>query len=153
MAITNLADVKREHQRLLRELDAAMGDELLSAGRFAENYTSAHRLGFVPRSGAKGLARATGSKVVRTKGGRLVRIFNTKRYAAAIDSGSKAHEIRARRRTFLRFVVRGRVVFARRVWHPGTRATRFLWRATYAAFRTLQPSLETRLQTLFRRAR
>lgn len=43
--------------------------------------------------------------------------------------GTPRHIIRPRRRTVLRFVSGGRVVFARRVRHPGTRANPFLTRA------------------------
>jgi hypothetical protein len=39
------------------------------------------------------------------------------------------HDIRPRRRTVLRFMVGGRVVFARRVSHPGTSGSHFLTRA------------------------
>jgi hypothetical protein len=51
------------------------------------------------------------------------------RYVMAHHDGTAPHEIRARRRQSLRFVVGGRVMFRRRVWHPGTRGTRFLTRA------------------------
>lgn len=42
------------------------------------------------------------------------------------EFGSAPHEIRARRRKALRFLVAGRVVFRTRVHHPGTQATHFL---------------------------
>ncbi len=38
------------------------------------------------------------------------------------DLGTKAHEILPKRRKFLKFTVGGGPVFARRVWHPGTKA-------------------------------
>lgn len=43
------------------------------------------------------------------------------------------HVIRPRRRKALRFIAGGRVVFAQKVQHPGTRGTRFLTRALGAA--------------------
>lgn len=51
------------------------------------------------------------------------------RYAHYEERGTSAHYIRPRRRKALRFMQGGRVVFARRVWHPGTRGSRFLSRA------------------------
>ncbi|MER7135405.1 hypothetical protein ABT358_02530 [Streptomyces sp. NPDC000341] len=43
--------------------------------------------------------------------------------------GTRPHVIRPRRASVLRFEVGGRVVFARKVNHPGTRANNFLGRA------------------------
>lgn len=43
--------------------------------------------------------------------------------------GTKPHVIRPRRASALRFELGGRVVFAKRVNHPGTRANNFLARA------------------------
>lgn len=50
-------------------------------------------------------------------------------YAQAVNDGSAPHIIRPRRAKALRFVVGGRVVYAKVVHHPGTRGTRFLDRA------------------------
>jgi hypothetical protein len=47
--------------------------------------------------------------------------------------GTGPHVIRPRRRKALRFIAGGRVVFASRVQHPGTRGSRFLTRALNAA--------------------
>lgn len=54
-------------------------------------------------------------------------------YARFIEAGSKAHEIKARRANFLRFEQGGDVVFRKRVWHPGTKAARFMQSARDAA--------------------
>lgn len=50
-------------------------------------------------------------------------------YAAAVNDGTRPHIIRPRNASVLRFVVGGRVVYARVVHHPGTRANPFLDRA------------------------
>lgn len=50
-------------------------------------------------------------------------------YLGYHHDGTPAHEIRPRRRKVLRFIWHGRVVYARRVHHPGTRGTHFLTRA------------------------
>lgn len=47
--------------------------------------------------------------------------------------GTRPHIVRPRRAKALRFVVNGRVVYAARVRHPGTRGSRFLTRALSAA--------------------
>jgi hypothetical protein len=59
---------------------------------------------------------------------------NRLRYTMVEHDGSAAHRITARRRKSLRFVVAGRVMFRRSVWHPGTTGTQFLTRSLpYAA--------------------
>ena len=41
-------------------------------------------------------------------------------------NGTRAHRIEPVRQQVLRFVVRGKVVYARQVWHPGTKPNKFL---------------------------
>ena len=43
-----------------------------------------------------------------------------------VHQGTRAHEIRPVRAKALRFMMGGKVIFARRVWHPGTRAQPFV---------------------------
>lgn len=43
-----------------------------------------------------------------------------------LEEGTRPHKIRARRAKALRFEIGGRVVYARVVNHPGTKATHFL---------------------------
>lgn len=50
-------------------------------------------------------------------------------YAGYVNDGTRPHVIRPRRARALRFRVGGRVVYARLVNHPGTRAKPFLDRA------------------------
>lgn len=50
-------------------------------------------------------------------------------YADMVHGGTRPHIIRPRRAQVLRFQVGGRVVFAKVVHHPGTRARPFLDRA------------------------
>ena len=47
-------------------------------------------------------------------------------YASHVESGTKAHEIKARNAPLLRWVSDGAVHYAKRVWHPGTRGTPFM---------------------------
>lgn len=55
-------------------------------------------------------------------------IFDTD-YAAFVNDGTAPHVIRPRNARVLRFVVGGKVVYAKVVHHPGTRANPFLDRA------------------------
>jgi Bacteriophage HK97-gp10, putative tail-component len=50
-------------------------------------------------------------------------------YAEMVHDGTRPHIIRPRRARALRFVVNGRVVYAKVVHHPGTRPRPFLDRA------------------------
>jgi hypothetical protein len=50
-------------------------------------------------------------------------------YVMFEHDGTPPHSIRARRRKTLRFIWHGRVVFYKRVRHPGTKGSRFLSRA------------------------
>lgn len=52
-------------------------------------------------------------------------------YAAPVHEGARPHVIRPRHARVLRFEVEGRVVFARRVNHPGQRAQPFLTNAVH----------------------
>jgi hypothetical protein len=56
-------------------------------------------------------------------------------YTQYVNYGTRAHEIAARNKKYLRFVTSsGQIVFAKRVQHPGTQPTYFIDRAMiYAA--------------------
>lgn len=56
-------------------------------------------------------------------------VFNPVEYAPYIEEGTRPHVIRPRRAQTLRFVVGGRVVYAKVVHHPGTKARHVLARA------------------------
>ncbi len=53
-------------------------------------------------------------------------VFATARYARWVHDGTRPHAITPRRAKALRFEIGGRIVFAKRVWHPGYRGSRFL---------------------------
>lgn len=77
-----------------------------------------------------GLLRSTGSMQFRASArGPVGKVSYTAKYAAAVNDGARARIIRPRRKQFLRFVIDGRVIYAREVRWPGTRPRPFLTRA------------------------
>jgi hypothetical protein len=131
--VINLGEVQRAHRRFLEANKRAIAGELKRAGKEGLRHVSRFPR-FRPRTGA--LQRATRFKTRRTRGGGRLRLFNRKRYAGAIDQGARPHVIRPRRARFLRFYWPkvGRVVFFRRVNHPGNKPYHFLWRAREHAY-------------------
>lgn len=63
-------------------------------------------------------------------------------YAKFVEEGTRPHPIEARRKAALRFVQAGTLRFAKRVQHPGTKATHFMQKAQEAAGRELVRMLE-----------
>lgn len=134
----NLKALRYCHGQLVANLTRAVNETLTEAGQFGK-YRVQH-YGWKRSTGA--LASKTEARVIRTNSGALLRLRNTSPYARAQDLGSGLHASRGtrakyqivpRRAKFLRFVVSGRTVFARKVMHPGVRPTRFLFLATEAA--------------------
>lgn len=72
------------------------------------------------------LRDSIGSSLSTTASQVRLEVFATARHARFVHDGTRPHVIRPRQAKALRFVVGGRVVFAARVQHPGTRATNFL---------------------------
>lgn len=77
-----------------------------------------------------GNLRAQNKSRVYTRGSAAIgEIWNDTEYAAAVHDGTRAHDIVPRRAKALRFVVGGRVVFAKRVHKKATRGRPWLTRA------------------------
>lgn len=152
--LSNLSELERAHDRLLAETERAIAESLGDAGRHAVEHVNLHPE-FRPHTG--NLQKHTKARVVRTSGGRILRIINDAAYAAAIDGGSKAHIIRPTGRgpriggpTRLRFFSKklGHWVSVREVHHPGTKPYRFLYYATDAANRVFRADIERRMADL-----
>lgn len=142
----NIGQIRQIHQTFATKHSLMVQRQMDEAGKFAVDYVGAHPT-FKPRTG--NLQRKTDFKAVRASGGRILKVRNSAKYAAAIDSGSRPHVIAARRSKVLRFVGRdGHLVFARRVNHPGTKPYKFLYRASNAAGRILEQSLHVGMQQL-----
>lgn len=74
----------------------------------------------------------------------------TAKHARYVESGTKAHEIVARRRRALRFIWHGELTFRKRVWHPGTKPTNFMDEAATVAARFLDYQMEEALRRALR---
>lgn len=68
--------------------------------------------------------------IVEPDGPGRYKVVSTNPHSQLVLNGSRPHKIRPRRRGgYLRFVVDGRVVYAREVNHPGYRGDNFLLKA------------------------
>lgn len=147
--IVNVKDVLKGHARFLAEMDREVQRALDHGGQHAEDHVQRHAA-FKRRTGE--LQDATRAKVVpRGSAGWRLRISNKTRYAAPIEYGAKPHIIRPRRAKVLRFMLRGKVVFARKVNHPGNRPYKFLYRAWHATNRVLEDDLTKSFRGLAKR--
>lgn len=136
----------RGHQVFFARHQVEVQEALEFAGRFARDHVQRYPE-FTPRTGR--LQRSTKARVVRTAGGKLLRLTNDRKYAPAIDGGARPHVIRPKRRRFLRFRGRdGNWVFARKVNHPGNKPYKFLYRAHRAAGRVVERNLRQRLSRI-----
>jgi len=68
------------------------------------------------------MAESVGSTIY----GRMAIVGLRARYARFLEFGTRQHEIRPRRARALVFSIGGRIVFAKRVLHPGIRPRRFV---------------------------
>ncbi len=143
--LVNENEVRRKHDTFIVDHEREVGEALDLSGHVARNHV-ANYPEFKPRTGA--LQRATNYRVIRTSGGKLLKITNTKDYAAAIDSGARPHTIVPVARYYLRFVVGGKTIFAQRVKHPGNRPYKFLYRAHNAADRFFRQEMTRRMSAL-----
>lgn len=120
-----MARVRLDRADLRRVMRQASRQELRTAGRMVVNR-------------AKVLAPVDTGRLRASIQGELTRAWTLRprftvgsnvEYAAMVNDGTRPHIIRPKNARALRFVVNGRVVYARVVHHPGTRANPFLDRA------------------------
>jgi len=72
-------------------------------------------------------------------------------YAAYLEFGARPHLIRPRRARALRFEIRGELVYARYVEHPGTRPMRIMARAVAEASRDFDDGIGDLISDLMRK--
>jgi hypothetical protein len=143
----NLREIHAIHTRFSILNDNELTAAAEEAGEIGEHYVH-ERPKFKPRTGD--LQAATEHKVIRTKRGRVIRLLNPKKYAAAIDKGARPHGIVARRAPLLIFFWQkiGQWVATKRVQHPGNKPYRFLHDATWVAGRSFLSTMRARMERI-----
>lgn len=133
----NIAKLKQTHERFKQRHKALVNDALRVAGVQAKEHVR-QRSKFKRRS-AQSLKDDTKTRIVKTRGGKILRLKWSKKHAPFIEYGTRRHVIKPKRRSHLVFYWRkvGCVVFAKRVMHPGTRPYKFGWNSASAAHRVL----------------
>lgn len=149
MGPINIDSVKRAHKSFFYELNKEVDGVLRDAESIA--YANVwERPGFTPRTHA--LQEATKSAILKTGRGKMLRMWNRKPYALAIDQGAHPHFIFARRKKFLRFRGRnGKWVTKGGVRHPGNKPYRFLGAGITKANVAMEPMLLREMNRLARR--
>ncbi len=112
---------KTELDFMLNNPSGDVGKYLAKKGRIVQAAAKA-QVGV--RTGA--LRASIHMRHLRDSRGQFVKIGSALNYALLHHEGSKPHIIVPDRATVLRFVNRGRVVYAHSVMHPGTKANRYL---------------------------
>ena len=112
---------KAELDFMLNNPSGDVGRYLAKKGRMVQAAAKA-QVGV--RTGA--LRASIHMRHLRDSRGQYLKIGSELNYALLHHEGSKPHLIVAKRATVLRFVNRGRVVYAHSVMHPGTKANRYL---------------------------
>lgn len=133
----DIAAIKKAHQRFLKRHEALVNESLRVAGRQAEEHVR-QRSKFKRRK-ARSLKDDTKSRIVKTRGGKILRLKWSKPYALYVEYGTRKHIIVPRRAFALRFKPKNSstFVFAKRVRHPGTRPYKFGWNAASSSHRVL----------------
>lgn len=120
-----MARIRLDRAELNRVITNASRTELREASRQVVN--RAKVLAPVRTGRLRASIRAEPPRIFSLRGS--VTIGSDLEYAAMVNDGTSPHIIRPRRAQALRFTVGGRVVYAKLVRHPGTRANPFLDRA------------------------
>lgn len=110
--------LRKKFEQAERTLDASIEKVLVDVANVARKLATQK---FQSRTGK--LARSI--RATRVKSNEY-RLEATAPYAGYVEHGTKPHIITPRNGSFLRFVVGGKVVYARRVRHPGTKPTHFM---------------------------
>ena len=143
----DLSVMRAQHRKFSGDVARAVAQITAEAAQNAEQI--AKNL-IRPHNRTGKLFRATRGRVVAIPRGKEVRLENNAAYAEYFESGTGAHEIPARRRRFLRFVIGGTVFYRRRVFHKGSRAFLVFSTARDRAFADGGKDLKTRIEALAR---
>lgn len=139
-----LKDLARVQVDVLASVRQVLGQLAAIAALEARNTTTfKDRTGSLRNSIQRG-QKSTWAQFVKVGG-------NAAPYAIFIESGSKPHEIKARRAKFLRFEQDGQIIFRKRVFHPGTKPARFMQSARDVAESLATQTIESALNSAISR--
>lgn len=126
----DVGSLRRQHARFLGQHKGMVSRSLEKAGGDAAEHVKRHHT-FRRHKSSNSLADATKYRVIKSRGGKILRLKWNKKYAKPIEHGARPHTIRPRRKKVLRFwsAKLGRFVFAKKVRHPGNRPYHFGKRA------------------------
>lgn len=141
----SLVSMKRAHEFILAETSRAAREALAFGGKHAVAHVWSYP-GFRPNTGK--LQGATRAKVIRTRGGSLLRLTNSAKYATPIDTGARPHVIKGKNGGFLHFKTKTGWVRTRSVNHPGNRPYKFMYRAHHSAGRVIERNLTQKLSRI-----
>lgn len=148
MIAIDTAAAQADLARLQAQLDEAMQRGLARTAQFALQKASSSRAfkdhtGYLRGSIRHGVRSRYAHFVVA--GGRHAS------YASFVEEGTRAHVIRARKASALRFVQNGQVRFAQSVKHPGTKPTHFMQDARDASEQAAPRLLEDEFNAVIQR--
>lgn len=124
MAKVHFVPNPRGQTEVLRSSRGPVAKHLLKLGNLTQRYA---RKDVGKRTGR--LARSIHVQLTSVGTGLMVRVGSDNKIALLHHEGTRPHIIRPRNASALMFTVNGRVVFAAKVNHPGTRANPYLLRS------------------------
>lgn len=134
--------LKKLETSMISAVRQALGQSAALAAQLARTSNR-----FKDRSGA---LRASIQRVSKSDWHQQVRAGGPgARHALFVEGGTVPHAIVPRRRQFLRFEQGGRIRFAKRVWHPGTKAARFMQTARDAGEVSMAVFVQNGLRRVF----
>lgn len=151
----DIAALKRHHKAFIAAFEQEVALSLTEAGQDAQDHVR-NNSEFERRSQHRSVKDATKAKLIRSKNGKLIRLTNSKMrdgydVSVGLERGTKAHTIRARGRALRFKSSSGATIFRRAVKHPGTKAYKFLFKASSSAYTALGITLRRRLTALGKR--
>ena len=152
----NTSLLRSQHQKFLAANEAMVLTALAEAGRHAKEHVKA-RADFQRRS-SPSLKDSTKPTIVPMGRGKKLLLRWPKKHSVYLEdgtgtwSGRGKYPIVPKRKRALRFKVRGQVVFARRVMHPGIKPRKYGRNARDSAFVWLGRRLKLRMAQIARRS-
>ena len=124
-----MADVQIDEgalqQRVMDQLTTFVRGFVATAASTAKTTTAPRRTGYLASKISADPVRRVGPWSLASG------ITSAAEYSAPVHEGARPHVIRPRHARALRFEINGRVVFARRVNHPGNRPNAYLTNAVH----------------------